>query len=439
MNSPSNSFPTSVAPRSVRWRVLSCAIAMSVGWGLRGFIGGGTFGAMIPGALVALVLCRGLGVPDSMSACVAAFGAVGVGFGGQETYGLTVRMVTNGGDSFLWGLLGLTLKGAMWGLLGGAMIGVALIAPRVSRRDLGLALAALVAATWLGWRFVDDPKLLYFSNLRDKPRPEVWAGLLTGGLAFLLVLAWRIRAAARVPWSFAVAGLIGGGIGFGGGGASYAAGMNLGFDANWYPGWKQMEFTFGLCFGAALALAAWWQRAAILEHERPAGLDKPAGVDRHVWWPFASVLLAAGILFLAAQLRVRFGFTVGGAALLAFVWWSRRAAWQIALTLTIAGFALNVGESFTTSFLPDRPLPAKIVALLLAAVVAVIVARRERSGRPMVPWALEFLLWTAIAASLCQSVFQSKYTLAVALPVVAFLIGGAIVSWLWRKPPSKQT
>lgn len=437
MSATSEISPSVVMPRGLRWLVLCSAIAMSVGWGLRGYIGGGTFGAMIPGALVALVICRGLGVSESLCACVAAFGAVGVGFGGQETYGLTVRMVTNGGDTFCWGLLGLTLKGAMWGLLGGAMIGVALIAPRVSRRDLGLALVVLVAATWLGWRCIDDPKLLYFSNLRDKPRPEVWAGLLTGGMAFLLMLSWRVRAAARVPWSFAVAGFIGGGIGFGGGGALYAAGMNLGFDASWYPGWKQMEFTFGLCFGAALALAAWSQRAAILE--RRAASDEPAALDRYAWWPLVSVLVATAILFLSARLRVRFGFTVGGAALLALVWWSRSAAWQVALTLTIAGFALDLGDSFTTNFLPDRPLPAKIVALVLAAAAAVIVVRRERSGRPMAQWALTFLLWTAVAASLCQAVLQRKYTVAVALPLIAFLVGGVIVSRLWREPSPTRT
>ena len=46
--------------------VLLPAVTMSVGWGLRGFIGGGSLGAMIPGALVALVLCRGLGLPDAI-------------------------------------------------------------------------------------------------------------------------------------------------------------------------------------------------------------------------------------------------------------------------------------------------------------------------------------------------------------------------------------
>ena len=38
--------------------ILAPAVVMSLGWGLRGYIGGGPFGAMIPGALVALLLCQ---------------------------------------------------------------------------------------------------------------------------------------------------------------------------------------------------------------------------------------------------------------------------------------------------------------------------------------------------------------------------------------------
>lgn len=419
-------------PRRLRWIVLCGAMAMSVGWGLRGFIGGGSFGAMIPGALIALVICRGLGLPDAACARIAAFGAVGIGFGGQETYGQTVRFVTNYGEMFARGLAGLTVKGAVWGFVGGAVLGVALMARRVTRRDLGLALAALVAGTWLGWRLIDEPKLLYFSNLHDKPRAELWAGLLTGGLAFLGVLAWRLRSAARVPWVLALAGLIGGGIGFGVGGALYAAGMRLGFDARWYPGWKQMEFTFGLCFGAALAFAAYQVRDAI--RESVSSEPEDAAVDQSAWWPFASVLLAAAILWASGRLPLRFDYTVGGATLLALAWWSRRAAWQIALTITVAAFALDVGSYFTTTRLPDRPLPAAAVAVLGAAAVSIAIARREARGGRMAPWATLLLLWTAIAAAGVRTALARNLTLAVIIPTVIFFAGGAMVTLMLRAP-----
>ena len=412
--------------------VLVSAVTMAVGWGLRGFIGGGSLGAMIPGALIALVIGHGLGLPDATCARLAAFGAVGIGFGGQETYGQTVRFVTNYGDEFFRGLAGLTVKGAVWGFVGGAVLGVALIARRVRHRDLALALVALIAGTWLGWRFIDEPKLLYFSNLHDKPRPEVWAGLFTGGLGFLGVLVWRLRAAARVPWVLALAGLVGGGIGFGAGGASYAAGMGLGFDARWYPGWKQMEFTFGLCLGAALGFAAYRLRDAI--RESSAAAEANTALDRHAWWSLASAGLAGALLGASGRLPLRFDYTVAGAALLVLAWWSRRAAWQIALTITVAAFALDVGEFYTANHLPDHPRPAAAVALLGAFAVAVVVAVRERQGREMTRWALLLLLGTAVGAACVRAALHQKITPALMITTAAFVVGGATVAVLLRVP-----
>ena len=53
---PNSSYP--------KWFfVLLPAIAMMLGWGLRGHIGGGPFGAMIPGAMVALSIGMLLELP----------------------------------------------------------------------------------------------------------------------------------------------------------------------------------------------------------------------------------------------------------------------------------------------------------------------------------------------------------------------------------------
>ena len=108
---------------------------MSLGWGLRGYIGEGTYGAMIPGALVAICLCQYLGYSVRASAVVAAFGAIGVGFGGAMTYGQTLGLL-RGDETFSWGLTGTTLKGAIWGLLGGAVLG------------LGFAARHMPGGTW---------------------------------------------------------------------------------------------------------------------------------------------------------------------------------------------------------------------------------------------------------------------------------------------------
>ena len=188
------------------WCLLG-AIAMSLGWGLRGSIGGGSLGAMIPGAMIGLVLCLLLN-RHSDAALIAAFAAIGVGFGGQETYGQTVGLSLQP-ETFWWAILGFVIKGAVWGLLGGAFIGIALDRHRYTTAQLLAGFGIMVLGTWLGWQYLNSPKLIYFSNRFDRPREELWAGLWLGGL---LLLAW-LR--SRVPSLFALYGAIGGGIGFG--------------------------------------------------------------------------------------------------------------------------------------------------------------------------------------------------------------------------------
>ena len=145
----------------------------------------------------------------------------------------------------------------MWGLLGGAILGAILGPKRLSLRDAAIGLALLPLATWVGWKLVNEPKLIYFSDPINKPRGEVWAGLLLGALVWLAWLA--LRGAGRIPWRFALFGAVGG-IGFGLGGAVMSLGHNVPIGPPWYDWWKVMELVFGLCFGAALGLCAWVYR-----------------------------------------------------------------------------------------------------------------------------------------------------------------------------------
>lgn len=403
---------------------------MSVGWGLRGFIGGGSLGAMIPGALVALVLCRGLGLPDAICGRIAVFGAVGVGFGGQETYGQTVRFVTDAGPMFWRGVAGLGVKGAVWGLLGGAMIGTGLVAGRMTRRQWWVALAVLVSGTWFGWWLIDQPKRLYFSNLLDRPRAEIWAGLLTGALLFLGWISVVLRARARSVLVLALLGATGGGFGFAMGGVSYAGGMALGWSAAWYPGWKQMEFVFGLFLGAALGAATWWQRDAIAAAVRETEPTKIS--DGSPWWPALSAVLAAALIGGGSALPVRFGYTVAGAVLLALAFVSERAAWQIAITVTAGAFFLDIGKVFTESH-PMIPSAVAVVgALVLSAALCFRVAARHVSGGEMAGWSLRVLLWLAVAAAMGSTAWHPKTTPASLIVAAAFVGGGVLITFLAR-------
>ena len=200
-------------PFAVWFWCLFPAVSMSLGWGLRGYIGGGSLGAMIPGAMVGLALCLLLD-RHREAGLIAAFAAVGVGFGGQETYGQTVQ-ISMRPETWAWGMTGFTLKGAVWGFLGGAAIGIAFVRQRFRTQDLLAGIGLMVLGTWIGWKLVNEPKHIYFSYLLDKPRAELWAGLLLGGLMLLAWLSLRAGKSAVIPWQFALWGTLGGGLGFG--------------------------------------------------------------------------------------------------------------------------------------------------------------------------------------------------------------------------------
>jgi hypothetical protein len=180
---------------------------------------------MIPGAMVAMVLCLLLRRDGYDAGVIAAFGAVGIGFGGEMTYGQTIGLTLQS-ETRWWGLLGLFVKGAVWGLVGGAVLGLGFVREQYHRRELMIGFVLIIAGVFAGWKLVNEPKLIYFSNLFDRPRSEIWAGFLIGGMLLLGWLCWRRQ--SRVPLAFAFAGLVGGGAGFFLGGCLQAWGRSSG-------------------------------------------------------------------------------------------------------------------------------------------------------------------------------------------------------------------
>ena len=352
------------------------ALTMSLGWGLRGSIGGGSLGAMIPGAMIGLVLCLLLGrIKDS--GLIAAFAAIGVGFGGQETYGQTVGLSLHS-ETFWWAILGFTIKGSAWGMLGGSFIGIALQQGRYSKRQLIAGFAIMALGTWIGWRFLNHPKLIYFSNRIDRPREELWAGLWLGGL---LMLAW-LR--ARVPSLFALCGAAGGGIGFGLGASLQPWGraawpsMSLGW-------WKGMELTFRALLGLSLVLCTWR-----LRHELAAAETEPPRGTTHTR-AFALAAIAIALAITADRyLPVRFDYTLAGGLLASLVLFSESLAWHTAITATSAAFAWDFLKHQT--FAPRTIAWTAVAAITIA--VAVIVARR-----PRVQSMFFLLTWMAVASA----------------------------------------
>jgi hypothetical protein len=390
---------------------------MSLGWGLRGYIGGGPLGAMIPGALVALALCILLERDDTDVALIAAFGAVGVGFGGQETYGQTIGLAREA-DTMWWGLLGLGIKGAVWGLLGGAIIGLAFVRRLFSRRQLVAALVAMAVGTFAGWKLIDEPKLMYFSNRLDRPREELWAGLLVGGLALLAAL--RRPDGTRVPHYFATWGFVGGGLGFFLGGAIQVAGRAIWPNplVDW---WKVMEFIFGLLFGMALGWAGWKRQQELGKR------DLKTQVERSAFAYVATLAVAAAAL--AEAVPLRFDYTIAGACLLAVASRPTMAAWHIAVTITATAFFVDI-----LGVPAAKGVMWAAACVIVASAATAAFVERFPGVRPM----FLFLLIASVADSVVKSIVQGNWGGHFYVELVFVTMLAIILLWvrpiLWARP-----
>jgi hypothetical protein len=375
------------------------AVAMMLGWGLRGFIGGGPLGAMIPGAMVALAICLTRGITPSSRAC--AFGAIAIGFGGDMTYGQTVGAAV-AAETRAWGLLGLTVKGAVWGMLGGAVLrlGFSKIAPKT----MALIGIVLSVAGWVGWKLINQPKVIYFSNRLDRPREEVWAGLL---LAALVLVLWQPMVRAFAAW-----GSLGGGLGFGLGGALQF--YVIQYFGREHPWWKGMEFTFGFLFGLALAIAA---------RQLPRS-DEPEPPADSLWQNIlTAIALEAYLISMTSYLPLRFGFLVTGMFTLWMVREHPPAAWQLGLTVPVAAALFDLVEI-------GKPSWQAALAVAASVVVSVAVARFVNCAAS----GLLVLTWATTTISMAKFFVQGAR--GEDLVRIAFILMAVAVTWMLRRAPA---
>jgi hypothetical protein len=343
--------------------VLFPAIAMLLAWGLRGYIGGGPYGAMMPGSFVALAICLLLGYRMETAAIAVVFGTIGIGYGGNMTYGQTLGFLRET-DTVYWGLLGCFVKGGMWGLVGGAILSVGLTRDRYSRKTLIFALLVYVIAFYLGRALINEPKLIYFSNRIDRPRDESWAGFLFGGLAFLAFLRARgTKDQFAVNLKFAIWGCIGGALGFSLGALWMVFGPSIPIEQKWIGWWKAMEFSFGFIFGGALGWCAYLNRDR-LRIAGQKGETPPAS-----WGPLIAVVVLVLITFnrwifmagdpwdwdsdggglLRFAMALLFGYVFFGSLLICLGLFSLHAAWQVAISLTFFHTVLDYVRDLDTA------------------------------------------------------------------------------------------
>jgi hypothetical protein len=339
---------------------------------------------MIPGALVALILAELLDREDAECGLIAAFGAVGIGFGGQETYGQTVGLSFQP-EIFWWAILGFAIKGAVWGMLGGAVMGLALARERFRAMDIVAGCGLMALGTYVGWKLINEPKLIYFSNRFDKPRAELYAGLLFGALALLVWMAWRGN--SKVPLRFALWGALGGGVGFASGAWIQVIGRSI-QPHIWVGWWKVMELTFGACLGLAYGLCAWRNR----EDLKRTG--KPTRCDMRSWLSVAlGLAVIAATLVLYEKLPSRLPYTILGAALLSLALAGEPFAWQTAITMTACAFFLDLAKA--------KPQFGAVTLALCVAMGTLAVAVYA-AWRPCKRTMLMLLMWSSVGVALLK-------------------------------------
>ncbi|MEZ6045098.1 MAG: hypothetical protein R3C11_05860 [Planctomycetaceae bacterium] len=130
--------------------ILMAALALSIGWGMRGNYGHET-GAWMPGLLTAIVVCLYSQREDwrERVAYFAMFGALGWGFGGSMSYMQIIGFTHSGHlQSQVYGFYMLFLLGFLWACLGGAGTAIPAVYSRKELTDNCKPLGYLVGV-WI--------------------------------------------------------------------------------------------------------------------------------------------------------------------------------------------------------------------------------------------------------------------------------------------------
>lgn len=275
------------------WMWLLPALAMCLGWGIRGQFGGET-GAMVPGALVGLALSMLSGYKGKEAIRLGAVGAFACSIGGMMTYGQTIWLVQGEHPSltYWWGLLGLAIKGGVWIGITGAFLAIA-TSERYRSKELLALMVVLLLLGLAGVQLLNRPHnpphelpLIYFSKRLDpKPRVELWGGLwfaLIGLVVYAGAFKKHRQAVAMALW-----GVVAGAVGFSFGEVLQAWGTHqkpFGTAVqSWIDWWKVMEMSFGFIAGAGLGIG--WQMTGL--SNAPAARVAPW----HRRWDDVTILL----------------------------------------------------------------------------------------------------------------------------------------------------
>jgi len=185
-------------PWSIILFIALSTVAVSYGWGMRGTTLGGEKGAMLPGALMGLLIAVFSGSPFLLEHfyLLSAAGALAMYPGGSMSYAQTIGLGIdqNPPSNLKRSLVGLGIKGAIWFGIFGAVTGMFLtfLARGYNLKAVVTIFGCMPPAALLGSQLFDRPfdekkgihPKIYFS----RTRPE-GMGVLFGILVELVVVA----------------------------------------------------------------------------------------------------------------------------------------------------------------------------------------------------------------------------------------------------------
>ena len=225
--------------------ILTVGLALGTAWAVRGQFGHEQ-GAAWAGGIGALVLLLVAGRMDWYRKVftVTLSCAIGWGVGGMISYG---RVIGYGrSDHFpnvFYGLLMLFVIGALFGLIGGGLTGLALQSSREKKVKWGSLIAEMAAGGAIVYFFLVSQLWIHMTP----PRSEAWAVCLGAGLAMLWHMA---RNNYSSPIRVAVISALGAGFGFSFGNFLQTLGNVLEINFNM---WNVMEYSIGFFGGTSMA------------------------------------------------------------------------------------------------------------------------------------------------------------------------------------------
>ena len=225
--------------------ILIVAMSFATAWAIRGHFGheqGAAWAGAIGGLALVMVSQRKDWYKKMMLIALAS--GIGWGAGGMISYGIVVGY--GRADNFAnayYGLGMLFVIGALFGLLGGGLVGLTLDSTKENKVKWGQLIAEMVAGGIISYYFLVEQ----IGFKMTPPRSEAWAVCFGAGFAMLWYMAREKRnSAIRV----AIFAALGGGFGFAFGNFLQIVGNVLEVNFNM---WNVMEYSIGFFGGTGMA------------------------------------------------------------------------------------------------------------------------------------------------------------------------------------------